>query len=104
MQERKRPLPTRDELARVWRSPEWTIRSIARRWHLGETAVKNMARRMNLGPRPELPTHHHGAKGRRCKSEPTIEDILDLRAYVLARRIVAGEPVGFGALSAGSNY
>lgn len=101
---RTKPMPTRDDLARVWKSPEWTIRSIARRWHLGEDAIKGMARRWCLGERPKLAAHHHGTKGRRPTSEPTIDDILDLRAYVLARRIMAGEPVATGALEAGSNY
>lgn len=99
MRRASKPLPTREELDRVWRSPDWTVRAIARRWRLGEDAIKGMASRWNLGERPKIHSHHYGKKGQRPRPEPTIDDLLDLRAYVLARRIVAGEPVAPGALT-----
>ena len=110
----KKEAPTKEHLAKLWYSPDWSVRSIAARFGVGYDTVVGWANRWNFGPRPEIsrspsievrrrsarrrvpsfsnnccPDNHGPEPG-----DPTPDDLLELTSYALARRIMQGEEVG----------
>jgi len=97
----------RDHLARLWVSPGCTIRSIARRLHVSEERLKRTATALGLGERPAMrktaaPRAPRTTKARDkygpLPGDPTPDQMNELLAYCLARRLMSGHDLPHGIL------
>lgn len=97
----------REHLSRLWVSPDCTLRSIARRLHVSEERLKRTAAAIGLGDRPAMrktaaPRTPRPAKARDkhgpLPGDPTPDQMGELLAYCLARRLLAGHDLPHGVL------
>jgi transposase len=94
--------PTRELLSQLWADDRWTVRAIASRFRVSETTVGGWAKRFGLGFKRN--TRPVFAKKRKREyfndsmkeekdgplpGDPTPEEITELAAYVIARRIMS---------------